>query len=871
MRTATTRFPRRLSSVAALSCLALGAGTTVVAHQAAAPTAAHAQAPAGDPTLLTDPFLQLPTADGVTVAWMTEFRGADHVVLVGDGVGGLSAGAAADAARTGRAPGVRVVPASSRRLSRVGEDSASFLPADRKPAVGAGIVDREVWRHEAVVDGLTPGRKTPYRVVSGRDGSYVSSGAFRLAPAPPKGAGQRILLTSDHQAMVNTPANLEMAAKTIGDIDAVFMAGDLANIPDRASEWFDDTRGSAFFPVLQGRGGRVSTHGETYKGAEIIQNAPIFPAVGNHEVQGRRAGATTLGGSFNAPVPRAIVERAYAAAADTVNPGRDPQIKEDWIRENSFSTSTYEELFTLPSDSPGGETYYAITIGDVRLISLYSTRIWRSSTANPAPADRASSTRYQESRTSLTDPLAQGYGEHIFEPVDAESEQLKWLEKELQSPEFKNARFRVAMLHEGPQGLGDNIMPVFTDPVRTEERDATGALEGVRYEYPSSENHLVNDLQPMLEQAGVDLVQNGHSHLWNRFQGAGGTHFLETSNTGNTYGAFHHLSGRSRPLPPAPWLASNYMSIGNPGGLAPILPTDSPMLAPNGVPMPFVQSNDHNVFTVLDTAKNEVVSYIYDVRTPTVRPKVLDRFSLGRPAGPDGTGTPAADGTPSPADGTATPAADAPQPPAVGGAATGAAAPGAPAPGGPGTKPSRTFAAAGSARYGTAATVRVRVAGAASGVVAVSKGREPLATGRVRDGVARVVVPGTALRPGRHRLTVRFAGDAGVAGSATTSTVVVRSTTPKVTAAVAPGRIVAGRTRSRVSVRVTAPGLRPAGRIVVRVGDRVLGRATVRGGRATLRLSRFGSAGRHALAVTYRGDTGIRARTVTVPLKVARR
>jgi hypothetical protein len=133
------------------------------------------------------------------------------------------------------------------------------------------------------------------------------------------------------------------------------------------------------------------------------------------------------------------------------------------------------------------------------------------------------------------------------------------------------------------------------------------------------------------------------------------------------------------------------------------------------------------------------------------------------------------------------------------------------------------------------------------------------------------VVPGTALRPGRHRLTVRFAGAAGVAASATTSTVVVRSATPKVTAAVTPGRIVAGWTRARVTVRVTAPGLRPAGRIVVRHGDRVVGRATVRGGRATLRLGRFGSAGRHTLAVTYGGDTGIRARTVTVPLKAARR
>ncbi|MCK9903468.1 hypothetical protein CC117_26940 [Parafrankia colletiae] len=35
----------------------------------------------------------------------------------------------------------------------------------------------------------------------------------------------------------------------------MFVAGDLVNVPGRASEWFDDTRGSAFFPVLQGNSG----------------------------------------------------------------------------------------------------------------------------------------------------------------------------------------------------------------------------------------------------------------------------------------------------------------------------------------------------------------------------------------------------------------------------------------------------------------------------------------------------------------------------------------------------------------------------------------------------------------------------------------
>ncbi len=46
------------------------------------------------------------------------------------------------------------------------------------------------------------------------------------------------------------------------------------------------------------------------------------------------------------------------------------------------------------------------------------------------------------------DPLAQGWGEHIFWPVDAGSEQLAWLEQELASPAWQRAPFRVVILHE---------------------------------------------------------------------------------------------------------------------------------------------------------------------------------------------------------------------------------------------------------------------------------------------------------------------------------------------------------------------------------------------------------------------------------------
>lgn len=854
MRPLSFPLPRR-SSVAVLTCVALGAGGAALVTASPANSVVVAPSTPGL-KLLTDPFLQLPTSDSVRVVWMTEFPGDDHVVIVGEQAGKLSAAQAEAAAASGRVDGgAKIVTAASMKLSQVGEDAGSQLPADRKPTAEQGIVDRQIWRHEAKITGLKPGEKVPYRVVSTDGSAFASSGTFELSATPKPGSRQRILITSDHQAMINTPANLEMAAKTIGDIDAVFLAGDLVNIPDRASEWFDDQRGSAFFPVLQGRGGRGSTHGEVYNGGQIIQSAPLFPAVGNHEVQGQRAGFTGLNASFNAPVPKAIAERAYAAVIDQVNPTRDPKIKARWIEDRSFSTKTYREIFSLPEDSPGGEDYYAASVGDVRLISLYSTRIWRGTTANTAPADRTAQSRYQESKTTLGDPLAQGYGEHIFEAIDEGSEQLRWLEQELKSEEFKKARVRVVMLHEGPQGLGDNVMPVFTNPVRTEEKNAAGQLEGVRYEYPATENHLVRDLQPMLDEAGVDLVHNGHSHLWNRFQSASGTNFLETSNTGNTYGAFHPLSGRTRPLPPTPWITANYLAQGNPGGLAPIVPTEAPVYAPNGQPQPFVQSNDHNVFTVLDTGTNEVISYIYDLRTPTIAPKLLDRFSLGRPV-VDPKPDPVAPGVSDPAGDAPLSAGPADAPVPAGDVAGEAVA-------------STTTASAGVTTFGQAANVQVSVASAVapSGLVVVSRAGRALASGRVEAGSGKVVLQGTALPAGKHLLTVRYTGGGRVAPSTATTRLTVRTATPSLTASLPAGAAVRSNSKPALKVGVSAPGLRPAGRVTVTAGGKRVASGNVRAGRATLRLSRL-QKGRTTLRVRFHGAKGLKARTVSVKLTV---
>lgn len=622
-------FTRALTIAAAVLCLGVlpaSAQSMRVAPRASADSGVSGPITMGEAALLTDPFLQLPTENSVNVAWVTEFEGARHLLIYGEGVAALAGQDAASVTKSLRKRSlrgqIRVAAAETRKFSRMREDQSSRVPGRTYEAEA----ERPLWRHEAVASSLQPGQRVPYLVLSIReDGAVAVSDVFTLAPKPLPGTPLKILMTSDHQLKPNTPANQQMVEETIGRVDAVFFAGDLVNIPDRASEWFDDERGFAFFPGLQGKASYVDTKsGEpiTYRGGEIIQHAPLFPAIGNHEVMGRVSDGS-LGAEFNDPKPVEVAERAYEKVAATVNPSGDAEVREEWIKNHSFNFDSYLELFTLPESDNGGEKYYAVTIGDVRLISLFSTRIWRSPSTS---VNRT--TRFVESTSSLGDEMEQGWGMHIFERVDVGSAQYEWLERELQSDEFKAAKYRVVMLHEGMHSLGDNISPAFTDPMRIEETDADGTVTGVRYEYPRDEQYLVRDVEPLLDEAGVNVVFNGHSHLWNRFRNDAGVHFIETSNVGNNYGAYIE-GGRSRGnVPPPPWNQANYAAQGDPYGLSPVVPNVSPLVDDQGNALPYVASNDYTVFSILDTGRGVITSYIYDVRAPELGVSVLDEFPL---------------------------------------------------------------------------------------------------------------------------------------------------------------------------------------------------------------------------------------------------
>ncbi len=548
--------------------------------------------------LLSDPFLQLPTATSVRVVWFTDFAGERHLVNYERKLD-------------------KTVEAVTTKLTRVREDQKSQLDRDYPQPTW-----RDIWRHEAIVTGLMPNRRIPYQVVSVRDGVEIRSRIFSLASEPSPGTPLKILLTSDHQLMPMTAANLQKVEETVGKVDAVFFAGDLVNIPDRASEWFDDRRGGAFFPCLQGRARyELEKNGvkTVYRGGELIQHAPLFTAIGNHEVMGRFSPTNSLGDQFNDAIPRVRAEKNYQQIAQQINPAGDPQVKAAWLKANSFNTDTYEEIFTLPQSIPGGKKYYAVTFGDIRLVVLYVTNIWRSPALDPEVKGR-----YQERVADLESPEKWGYGQHIFEPIAKDSPQYRWLATELESEAFQRAKYKIVMFHHPPHTLGGNIVPPYTDPLARFDYAADGTLRSIRYEYPQANDYIIRDLIPLLESAGVQLVFYGHSHLWNRFVSPSGTHFLETSNVGNTYGA--HVGDNQRPVPQD----LNYARIGDPNGLEPVMPTIASLQDDLGNRLPYIASNDITVFSILDTAKGTITSYRYDTRQPGSAAIEFDRFFLSK-------------------------------------------------------------------------------------------------------------------------------------------------------------------------------------------------------------------------------------------------
>ena len=586
---------------------------------------------ADSPLCLSEPLLLDPGEGCVTVVWFTTAPGENPQVCYGVDLAGKAA-------------------AITTRVDSTWEDAASH----RAEKTG-GLSPRPVWRHAAVVTGLRAGVRVPYLASLVIDGVEHRSTEASLQPLPAAGSRQRWLLSSDLQLKPMAAANYQKAAAHCGPFDGVLFAGDLVNVPNRASEWFDCNRDQAppFFAALQGRV-RKWQPAARFAGGEILQGSWFFPAAGNHEYMGRvpdtAAGSVSLEAWFNDTQPRWYAALRCAAGHDESTARR-----ETWIARHSFNRDTFDALFALPA-ALDGPCCYARRIGDLFLIVLDVARAWR-------PRATVGRGKFTEDPGTLRDPNQWGFGDHPLWPIEQGSEQHAWLEAQLQRPDFRDARFRVVLAHHSVFGLGDNATPVFAQPqmwLEAEDAGATrilgpyrspitpqdwaasiqplidaGRIRRVQYQYPLAADVWKRDVEPLLEAAGVQLVLSGHSHLWNRSR-VGAMHYLETSNVGNSYGAAYPGFGRrERPrrqssASPLDWDAVDYPENGDPHQRPMVFPTGAAALQAlsGSAPAPFLASNEVTGFSVLDTAEGVVTSYACDTRDPDGPVLEFDCFSL---------------------------------------------------------------------------------------------------------------------------------------------------------------------------------------------------------------------------------------------------
>lgn len=565
--------------------------------------------------LLTEPVLQNPDDDSVIVEWFTDFEGKNHnILLYEDGMSAMP---------------TRIIKATTTPMSRVrGGKSEGDC---NKAGIEAGV-----WKHTARVTGLPVNKgkasdKVVYRVRS--DGK--TSEKYHLQAKASAGTPMKILLTSDMQLKNMCAANLEKVYETVGQVDAVWANGDIVDVADRAYDWF--YADNSFYKVMQGRA-EDKIGGKVYKGAEFLQNAPLYTAIGNHDVMGVYSDSEDLSVQFNSPSTREYAKKKLVSSYN--NADATDEDKEKFVEDNSYNTITYEEMFELPCSQTGGERYYSVQMGDVYLIVLEVARVWRLPNLGLIG-------KYSE--WPGVDESQYGFGDFIFEPVDENSSQITFLKKELASDEYKNAKYKVVMFHNEAHSLGNNQIPPFTDPVATMVKDPVTGLNMMTYDYPIEKDYITNVIEPLLINNGTDLLFNAHSHLWNRFETKSGMSILQTSNIGNSYGAFWDNStmnasglsgsstwGKRSDYPSAlntgdnyssikeNWDASNYIREGDPYGLLPIEPNKAKL--PGGEP--YLASNTVTAFSVFDTGRGTISSYYFDTDKPDSEVILFDEYTL---------------------------------------------------------------------------------------------------------------------------------------------------------------------------------------------------------------------------------------------------
>jgi hypothetical protein len=616
--------------------------------------------------IITDPMLTGPAPGEISVVWYTTVSGDSHHVVFGDT---LTSEASAD----------------TYRMTQLFEDAQSEVFGRRvaEPRSGEVVTEQEIFRHEARITGLKANRRVPYYAVTTINGVDFKSEVFTLQPLPGPDQPVRILVTSDQQNRAMSPANFEKVVETVGKVDAVLFAGDLVDTPNRASEWFyrSTENRPPFFPSLQGYYDDIRPE-HPYRGGEILQHAPLLPAIGNHESPGIFDRTASLNSQDNNPQPRWFARWRWSQMTESERSATGMS-EEDYVRSNSYDHVTYYEMWNLPENGVEGEdpeNYYALRYGNVSLITMNVSRVWRNWNNGFGSNDNPG--KFKEPALSVNDLTRWGFGDMFFGDYSEGSQQREWLAAQLESDDYQSAPYRVVMTHQSMHGYGDNSVPVMANPEATisflDGRDPivttfpapddvwnsivaaadAGLIEEVRYKYERSKD-LWLGVEAELLEAGADLVISGHSHIWTRTfvegDGSARLNYLETSNVGNSFGPFASTQNRvpwarnfypdpesGDTVDPAFWTPADYVRVGDPHNRPDVIPTgiaqgEDFMRMVDGATrdLPYLSSNNFTVFTIIDSGDGTVRSYAHDVAFPQSPAYQVDCFPLDSTASPN--------------------------------------------------------------------------------------------------------------------------------------------------------------------------------------------------------------------------------------------
>ncbi|WP_395342405.1 metallophosphoesterase [Ningiella sp. W23] len=609
--------------------------------------------------IISDPMLSGPQQGSVRVVWYTAVEGETHRVFFGDLLN-------------------ESVIATTSKMSQMFEDESSriFGRSLGSPQTGEAVIEQSIYRHEAHVTGLSANTRVPYYAVSTVNGVDFKSRVYTLQPLPSSDQPVRLLITSDQQNRAMSPANFEKVVETVGMVDAVIFAGDLVDTPNRASEWFyrDDVDRPSFFPAFQGRFQDMFPE-HPYRGGEILQHAPIFATIGNHESPGRFDRSQSLSQQDNEPRPRWFAKWQWDQLSESQKQ-QTGMTEQEYVRTHSYDHVTYYEMWNLPENNVEGEdpeNFYSIRYGNISLISMNVSRVWRNWNNGFENASRG---KFAEPIETINDLDTWGFGDMFFADYSEGSAQRQWLAQQLTSADFVEAPYNLILTHQSMHGYGDNVIPVMAQPEATidftdarmpivttfptDEKTWSQIVEAsqqdlisrVRYKYEREKDLWLSVEQELLD-AKVNLVVSGHSHVWSRtfVEDAQGEHrlnYIESSNVGNTFGPTVNTNPRATwatqfwpnrdsetTRDPTFWDPSDYPRVGDAHNRPDVLPSRvlkgvdfMRSVEQADQDLPFLSSNNFTVFTILDTNDGTVRSYAHEIAFPQSPAFEVDCFAL---------------------------------------------------------------------------------------------------------------------------------------------------------------------------------------------------------------------------------------------------